>query len=323
MKKAKPHPGICYYDTTDGVRVARLHWSADDTKNVTGSNGPRWLETTSKGWTGGVEGADWQQEYEINFKIESGLKVWPNFDRTHYPYVTYDPDPEINPFAPSVSDMQNWPIWAGMDWGTTNPCVFTIHAMQSKERAYMIDEIVTKGETPRSVAQILKDKWYYQNIVGYVGDPSIWRKAPSDRAPKSGERQLWTSVGKMFQEEGIYIQKGSNEIGVDKLFVTLLNNNLWHSMAAPKWLINKNCVHTIDELRNLRWIENTTESQKENNPDPEKIHSKKVDAFDSCKYLLMSKDFEAPGDLSAPAQSFDWYMERMMRDDEEGMSMFS
>ena len=263
-----------------------------------------------------MDGAAWRQEYEIDFEVEAGKKVWEDFDRTHYPYVTYDPDPKINPNAPHIG--RHWPIWCGMDYGLVNPTVFTVNAMQSLDRAYQFDEVITVGKSPSEVAEILREKWYFDHISGYVGDSSIWRKHASD---KPGQRKL-TSVGEMFQEQGIYIQHGSNAAGIDKDYIALLNNNLWKDKQFPKWMISRDCVGTIDSYRKLQWLENKTPDSIDNNPDPEKIRNKDVDPFDANKYWHMSVPFESPEEVDAPPESFDWYMERMMRDDDEGVTMF-
>jgi hypothetical protein len=324
MPRKKPHRGISYYTTRDRVRVARLHYTADPDKDPATPAGTQWLETTLAGWTGGVLGADWQQEYELNFRVERGKKVWQDFDQTHYPYVTYDPNPKTNPDAPNIE--KYWNVWMGVDWGTQNKTVFTAHAIESSRRVYLFDELVYKEgdehRAPSQIAEDLKKKVYFDRIVGYVGDPAIWRQYFSDRAPKAGQRPTLTSVGKMFQEHGILIQRGPNHEGVDSDYITLLDDKLWLDKTDPIFMISRDCEETIDEFRKVQWLQHVSEATREKTDAPEKIRSKNVDAFDSCKYLHMSTNFEDPDIPEVPYGSAQWVENEMIRESSEGSSVF-
>jgi len=303
------HIGISYYTTKDQVSVARLHYSADPEKNPRSPEGALWLDRTSSGWTGGIAGADWQQEYELNFEIEAGLKIFPSFDTTHYPHFTYDPSARDSPQIE-----RHWPIWCGMDWGTVNPTVFTVHAMESATRVYQFDEVVCIGKAPSEVVEELRSKWYFEYIRGFVGDPSIWRSIPSDRAPQAGVRRM-TSVGRMFQQAGVFIQRGANHVGVDADFITLLKDNLWRDKDSPVWKISRKCTWTISELRKIQWLENETEASRDKNDEPERIRSKGVDAFDANKYFCMSVNFESPKYADAPFDSFEYWAQKIEKED--------
>lgn len=293
--RTKIAKGTWEYTTTNGVRVLEIYYPAFPFKDPDTIEGQTWLHAAVKGYRGGMAGTDWRQEMEGDYRVQSGHRVWESFDTEIYPRVTFDPA--------AVEVQDHWPIYAGMDWGLVNPTVFTIHAMESLEKAYQIDEIYVAGKSPQDVAEILKGKWYFKHLRGIQGDPSIWRRLPRKDEPGM------TSIGEMFAAEGVHIAKGRNDPGSDMVYLTLLQNNLWRDLDNPKWMISRKCINTINCYRNLRLAPNT--GRKDHKDDPEKLLSKEVDPFDANKYFSLSIGFEMPEDLEAPPNSFDWWMARL------------
>lgn len=287
--------GMWEYTTTDRVRVFECYYPAFAAKDPDTPEGQAWRNSAVVGMRGGFGGNMWQQEYEGNYRIVSGRRVWVDFDTSWVPHITYDPD--------IVDIGEHWPIYAGMDWGIVNPTVFTFHAFESLERAYQFDEIYVTDKTPHDIAKILKSKWYFPHIKAILGDPMIWR-----RTPKKDESSM-TSVGEMFASEGIQIGKGRNDNGSDMVYLALLQNNLWANRENPKWMVSRRCVHTINSYRNLRLQPNT--NRKDLKDDPEKILDKNVDPFDANKYCFLSIGYESPEDMAAPFGSFQYEWDRM------------
>jgi len=291
--------GIETYVTESGIRVMRLHYSADPRKDPDTERGQKWLQAQLKGYDGGIAGADWQQEMEINFRIKSGKKVFPDWEVKYQPRVTYDPE--------AVEIEEHWPLYAGFDFGVSNPTVFTVHAFESMERAYQIDEVVATGEDAAvaTFAQRLRRKPYWDRIRGIVGDPSIW-----NRNQMANEAYL-TSIGDMYAEHGVMIQKGRKDVGVDMTFVTLLRGYLWQDLDNPKWLISRECQRTIRCFRNLRKIVNKSQDAIDNKANPETIVGKNVDEFDSCKYILLAVGFEDPESIEELPGTFEWHVQQL------------
>lgn len=96
--------GVRGWRTEDGYLVLRIHYTCDPERATDG-----WLEETSKGYRGGVEGSDWQREMEIDFGSYSGRPVYPNFDKTNsLGILRYNP---------------HIPLWRGWDFGYRHPAV--------------------------------------------------------------------------------------------------------------------------------------------------------------------------------------------------------
>ncbi len=284
------------YTTNDGVRVAMLHYSADPGKDPDTKNGSAWLRSQLKGYPGGIEGAKWQQEMEMNFHIRGGERVFADWESRIEPKVVY-------PSSNSELEIQDhWPIYCGLDWGVANRTVWTAHAFEGENKGYCFDEEVWKDVTIDSFMKRIQSKWYYHQIRGVIGDPSIWNR-------NQVRETHVTSVGEMLANEDLYVQKGRNEVGIDMTFVSLLRGHLWADLENPKWMISDHCRETINNFRNLRKHPNL--GQKDYRDDPEKIIQKRIDAFDSCKYVLMSAGYDAPEGEDFMPNTFDWWLSKI------------
>lgn len=283
--------GIRQYTTSDGLRVAFLHYSADEGKDPETAAGLKWYKKQIKGFPGGPEGSQWQQEYEINFRVRAGDRVFADWDGKIEPRVTFNRgDIEIG---------EHWPVYGGFDYGVANKTVFTAHALDGRRRAYCFDEVIWKGDEVNidAIATTIQRKPYFDQIRAVIGDPSIWAKDQLNQMSR-------TSVGDMLSEAGLHVSKGRNERGVDMTFVSLLKGFLWQDLEDPKWMISKDCVRTIASFRNLRKKPNL--GMKDYKDAPEEIIQKNVDEFDSCKYFLLSINFEGDEIAEVIPGSFDW-----------------
>lgn len=293
--------GIEYYTTRDGVRVMRLHYSADEVKDPDTEKGMRWFQSQVKGYPGGQAGSKWQQEMEINFQIFGGRKVYPDWLER-----------QAHVAVPKFNVPEEWPLYAGYDYGTANPMAFTPIAFKSIDECVQIDEIVMTGLTVPQQAKAIKAKPYWERIRGIVGDPSIWRRTQGQ------DEERLKSIGEMFEDEGIYIEKGRNEPGVDMAYVALLDGYLWQKKDSPKFQIFDHCVETLKCYRNLRKKQHTTAHAIANMDDPEAIVQKGIDAFDANKYILLSRGFETPDAIVSMPGTWGWWAEQIEKKQQRG-----
>ena len=73
--------GISDYITKDGVRVLRVHYSADDSKDTDEPRGRDWMSKALVGYPGGRTGAKWRREMEIDFNAQGGQLVFPHMEQ--------------------------------------------------------------------------------------------------------------------------------------------------------------------------------------------------------------------------------------------------
>lgn len=96
--------GMRGWRTSEGYLVIRCHYTCDPERAD-----QDWVDQTSQGYPGGVDGAAWQREMEIDFGSYAGLPVYPKFDKTNsIKIVRYN---------------RNLPLWRGWDFGYRNPAV--------------------------------------------------------------------------------------------------------------------------------------------------------------------------------------------------------
>lgn len=70
--------GLTAWECRNGATVVQLHYSADPEKTKD------WAERAAKSFPGGIEGAQWQQEMEIEAEAKFGARVYPDVtDATH------------------------------------------------------------------------------------------------------------------------------------------------------------------------------------------------------------------------------------------------
>lgn len=110
--------GVRGWRTTDGYLVLRLHYTCDPERAT-----DEWIEETSQGYRGGIEGSDWQREMEIDFGSYAGRPVYPRFDKTHSVKAT-----KYNPYLP---------LWRGWDFGYRNPAVVFLQLWPDDTLVYL------------------------------------------------------------------------------------------------------------------------------------------------------------------------------------------
>lgn len=109
----EPPKGITTWVTEDGIRVLRIHYSADPGKDPETDAGKRWLDEYLKGYIGGIKGKDWKSEMDIDFSVFRGKAVYPTFSS------------ELHIASRQLDPIRGVPIIRGWDFGLTPACTFS------------------------------------------------------------------------------------------------------------------------------------------------------------------------------------------------------
>lgn len=216
------------------------------------------------------------QEYEADFTSFTGL-VFKEFQREVH---------VIEPF--DIGD--NWSIYRGIDFGSTNPTACIWIAVDGDDNWYIVEEHYQTGQTIDYHAGIINANKLSARVAQTFGDPS-------------GAQWI-----KEFAQRGIYITPATKETGtqfnswvrygIEKVSERLKPipghtvNQLPVSMPSreigmPKMFIFASCTNTIREFETYRWKEKSvTQAQDLNEPDvPEKANDHIMDAL---RYFAVS-----------------------------------
>ncbi len=293
------------WTTASGVQVTRILYPADPAKDPDTPQGLKWLRLEAEGWPGGIAGEKWQQEMEANPTTGAGQRVWPSWSQKILPAIQFEIE--------DLHAQEHWPVYCGFDWGIANLTIMTVHAIESLDKMYQIDEVAMRDDpaadpkdrfSVKKFAKECKGRPWWGQIQSIVGDPSIWR-----RLPRPGEASAM-SIGEMFADEGIFIQKGRNEEGVDFAYISLLNGYLWSDLSNPRFMIASHCKETLRCYGRIKKKVNKTLGSNEKAP-PEKIVDKNTDPFDANKYIHLTMGFEEPADIQEMPGTFDYYVRQI------------
>lgn len=284
---------VSLYRAPNGAAVVRLHYSADPAKDTRRVDGVRWVAETSSAYPSGIRGAEWRQEYEIDWYLHGKSPVFPDWDERYVPAVV------IPPFSVPSS----WPVYVGYDYGYREFASASFIAFKDRESLVKIQEIYLRETPPQEFAELMKASPYWPQVRYVVGDPSIW--TTTQHTTINGKTQSY-SIGKIFRDCGITIRQGRNEPGVDIAYKDLLIGNLWRypKPGKIKYRIVSTCVNTIAEYRAVQFKDHVSKNKAESSDLPEVIASKKVHAWDSDKYVILSRPMALPRrDEEPPADS--------------------
>lgn len=227
------------------------------------------------------------QEYMADFRKYTGL-VYKDFAReTHI----------TDPFA--IPD--NWQIYRGIDFGSTNPTACLFIAVDSDDNWFVVAEHYATGETIDFHAGVINANPLSKRVGATYGDPS---------------GAQWISE---FAQRGIYITPANKEVGtafntwvrygIEKVSEKLKTvpgkvTNIQRSGVAgkgnnqngePALYVFSNCTNLIHEFETYRWKEKSvSQAQDLNEPDvPEKANDH---ALDALRYFAVS--YQKPVDTT-------------------------
>ena len=118
--------GVSDYITKDGLRVVKVHYSADPDKDVTTPEGKKWMAKALLGYPGGLEGAKWRREMEIDFNAQGGQLVFPQMEE-HRDRILISPIKEIP---------DKWKLYGGFDYAGRGTTAFVVIAHDKKNDDY-------------------------------------------------------------------------------------------------------------------------------------------------------------------------------------------
>lgn len=237
------------------------------------------------------------QEYLADFRKFTGL-VYKEFQREVH---------VINPFE--IPD--EWSIFRGMDFGSTNPTAVLWIAVDGDSNSYIIAEHYETGQTIDYHAGVINANVYSPRVTATYGDPS---------------GAQWISE---FAQRGIYITPANKETGTNfnswvrfgiekvaeklktipgKVSVSVQRQNGSNGLQAePCLYVFSNCTNLIREFETYRWKEKSvTQAQDLNEPDvPEKANDHAMDAlrYFACSY---QKPFDSEYDKINEGLSKKW-----------------
>lgn len=179
------------WQTPEGVRVIRLHYTADPDRDPDTPAGKAWFDTALKGIVGGTKSNLWRREQEIDFTVREGRAIYPTFQESVH--VARHP----------IGAIKTRPILIGWDYGLT-PAAF-ISQLTPLPHWNIFPGMFT--ETGQSIGI----KRFTQMVLEYLavtyaghefqhyGDPAGASKSPTD------ERSCFEIQADM----GVYVQPGA------------------------------------------------------------------------------------------------------------------
>jgi hypothetical protein len=224
-------------------------------------------------------------EYLADFKQFYGL-VYKEFQRDVH---------VIEPF--DIPD--NWSIYRGIDFGSTNPTACLWFAVDSDENIFCVREHYQTGETIDYHAGQINAHPLSRKVVSTYGDPS---------------GAQWIQE---FAQRGIYITPANKEtgtnfnswvrFGIEKVSEKLkqvpghiVQNIKEITSGNPSLFVFSSCVNLIREFETYRWKEKSvTQAQDLNELDvPEKANDHAMDAlrYFAVSYKKLEPDIELPDD---------------------------
>ena len=211
------------------------------------------------------------QEYMADFRKYTGL-VYKEFDRAIH---------VIEPF-----DIPNeWTIYRGMDFGSTNPTAVLWIAVDGDENTYIVGEHYQTGQTIDYHSGIINAHPLSGRVQSTFGDPSgaQWISEFAERGvyitPANKETgqdsQGWVRFGiekvaeKLKQVPGHTVQLPRVRPEVDSIHIQGGSSN-----SMPALFIFSTCTNVIREIESYRWKEKSvTQAQDLNEPEaPEKAN---------------------------------------------------
>lgn len=176
----QPPMGCEVWETAGGVRVLKIHYSADPEKDAV------WVEKTRRG----IPAEEWDQEMELDEDIEEGLPVYPSYDDdTHC----------IRKFRRERIPVVSGAIFVGAwDCGQTLIPAFALFQITPEEKqVHMLYEVISSGNesmaqfAPR-VSQGLQT--HFSDVMDQIihcGDATVTTPSGTDRRSARDEARRW------------------------------------------------------------------------------------------------------------------------------------
>ena len=253
-----------------------MHYSADPDKDVSTTEGKKWMAKALLGYPGGLEGAKWRREMEIDFNAQGGQLVFPQMEefreRIYIPPFKEMPD--------------NWHLYGGFDYAGRGTTAFVVIAHDRKnDDYYCVYEYYKKNAGYVATCDHIKNYEHYYMLDWMVADPSMWAKTQE----RSGVTDL-VSMAQLFSEQGVHFIKGAR--GGDTEFAELINEQMWGKMnkkkgahTNPRYRILQTCNNHWSEMSQWRYSEWANATGQHKNV-KESMVDKNNHTIDAAKYVF-------------------------------------
>lgn len=281
-------PGVQVKQTTGGIQVLRLHYSAHPERNP--EMNPEWKAAERRKYT---SQASWDREQEIRDEAGGGELVFADTLITHWDKIVIT-DPHWRPEP-------TWAVDGGMDYGRTNPTVFERTYVDHAGVIYFSGEYYVPGLEVWEHIPAIKQMIDLQRIKSIRADPSIFNST-MEQSSSGHSQERAKSVNRLYEEHGI---KNLWKFAGDRSDVSFAERLLSHwanldqreptvkivcrnySERPQHGLHQWDCPNLLWELMRTRRTKLTAQQLLNRNVS-EAIVDKDNHARDACKYVVMT-----------------------------------
>lgn len=263
------------------VPVLTFHWTEHPGKDEA------WYERECKRRTA----QEVAQELNIDYKASGGRLAFPHLQDQEWLSRIVVPVQD-----PQQATAAGWTIYAGMDWGTTNPaCWYPVGFRLLNPTEQMPGRRVLevrvmwefyKPSTLEEMAGVIHHSPWSAFVKRTYADPSMWYYNQSSRDGV-------TSLAWLFRDlYGIHLDAG---VRGDTAMLNLVADS-WKSIDEVRFTISEECVNLLREWKALRFTSRTTSMSQRKNA-AETLVDKDNHSWDSIKYAAnayMQLHLQAP-----------------------------
>ena len=266
--------GLRAWETADGFQVLELHYTADPAKDPD-RQGTKWVQQCVKGYPGGMEGAGWKTEMEIDYAAGGGEKMFPFLSQSLSPVFIDKIDPEWA--------MARMNIFAGYDYGTNNPSAFVVSGIDDKGDLYALWELYEPCIDYIQHCNKIKACPYFPHLEFIAADNKMFSKT---QQTADGVK----AVSELFVSQGIPISRARQ--GMDYPVAMRLLSEYWpggllgFDKIPPRAFVTADCPNGKIELRGIRKAEHKSDSVSRDKNAPEKLVDKDNHWFDAWCYSI-------------------------------------
>lgn len=175
----------------------------------------------------------------------------------------------------------------GYDYGMAMPACYILALTDHRQNTICVDGLYEKEKSPEWQSNEIKRiraQWGVNPRLRINADPSIFKRGPG------GAKVVGKTIAGMFEECGIYMQRGDNSInaGLTKVNQYLaVHESKLHPFAetfgAPCLYFSDNLGFIMDEITDYYWDRNKHD-ERDDKPRDRNDH-----AMDTLKYMLSKK----------------------------------
>ena len=258
----------------NGFTVCRLHYTADPRKRS-----DEWKAAAQRG----MSSAQFEKEFEINYKATMGQKAFPEI-LTRRSEIVQAEGPYFDGKWPS-----DLPMWGGFDYGANNPSAFEVFTHVDGV-TWALWELYEPCRNLIDFVRKMRECPYWAQIRYLIHDPDIDNL--KGRNMQTGEA---CSIRSQFEQ-----------LGVTKWIRGITDEGAWLARMRQHWCgtdvtfkILPQCPMLIDEFEQATFIA-MTDRQLETTNYNEHLRDKRNHAMDATKYFMNGTTRAAPTNVKVP-----------------------